>query len=95
MVYNNIAELCKLCGVSEARVETRMRRKGMTLEDALQAPAERVGKYLYNGTIYTVKDLCSAIGVQHRKFINYKADYGESFMYKLGIGHLDIQPYVL
>jgi hypothetical protein len=93
--YNNVAELCKLYGVSEARVGTRMRRKGMTLEKALQAPVERVNKYLYNGTVYTIKELCSAIGVQHRKFINNKAKYGESFMDRMGISHLDIQPYIL
>lgn len=93
--YNNISELCKLCGVSEARVETRIRRKGMTLEDALQAPVERVGKYLYNDTVYSVKELCSVLGIKHRKFIDYKADYGDVFLDKLGISHLGIQPYVL
>lgn len=95
IVYSNVAELCKLYGVSEARVGTRMRRKGMTLEEALQAPVERVGKYLYNGTVYTIKELCSVIGIEHRKFINYKADYGGKFLDKLGIRHLGIQPYVL
>jgi len=93
--YNNVAELCKLYGVSEARVGTRMRRKGMTLEKALQAPVERVNKYLYNDTVYTVKELCSVIGIEHRKFSNYKADYGGKFLDKLGISHLGIQPYVL
>jgi len=93
--YNNVAELCKLYGVSEARVGTRMRRKGMTLEEALQAPVERVGKYLYNDTVYTIKDLCSVIGIKHRKFIKYKAEYGDEFLDKLGISHLGIQPYVL
>ena len=72
-----------------------MRRKGMTLEKALQAPVERVGKYLYNDTVYTVKELCSVIEIEHRKFINYKADYGSKFLDKLGISHLGIQPYVL
>ena len=72
-----------------------MRRKGMTLEKALQAPVERVNKYLYNDTVYTIKELCSVIGIEHRKFINYKADYGGNFLDKLGISHLGIQPYVL
>ena len=93
--YNNVAELCKLCGVSEARVGTRMRRKGMTLEEALQAPVERVGKYLYSGNVYTIKELCNVIGIKHRKFIKYKAEYGDEFLDKLKIGHLGIQPYVL
>lgn len=93
--YNNVAELCKLYGVSEARVGTRMRRKGMTLEEALQAPVERVGKYLYSGNVYTIKELCNVIGIKHRKFIKYKAEYGDEFLDKLKIGHLGIQPYVL
>ena len=95
IVYSNVAELCKLYGVSEARVETRMRRKGMTLEKALQAPVERVGKYLYGGSVYTIKDLCNVVGIKHRKFIKYKAEYGDEFLDKLKIGHLGIQPYVL
>lgn len=95
IVYSNVAELCKLYGVSEARVGTRMRRKGMTLEKALQAPVERVNKYLYNGTVYTIKELCSVINLSQRRFINYKAKYGDTFMDRLGIGHLGIQPYVL
>lgn len=95
VVYSNVAELCKLYGVSEARVEARMRRKGMTLEEALQAPVERVGKYLYNDTVYTIKELCSVINLSQRRFIKYKAKYGDTFMDRLGIGHLDIQPYVL
>ena len=95
IVYSNVAELCKLYGVSEARVGTRMRRKGMTLEKALQAPVERVGKYLYSGNVYTIKELCNVIGIKHRKFIKYKAEYGDEFLDKLKIGHLGIQPYVL
>ena len=95
VVYSNVAELCKLYGVSEARVEARMRRKGMTLEEALQAPVERVGKYLYSGNVYTIKELCNVIGIKHRKFIKYKAEYGDKFLDKLKIGHLGIQPYVL
>ena len=93
--YTTLSELYSMFGVSEARVVTRMQRKGLTLEEALQAPVERVGKYLYNDTVYTVKELCSVIEIEHRKFINYKADYGSKFLDKLGIRHLGIQPYVL
>jgi len=93
--YTTLSELYRVFGVSEARVVTRMKRKGMTLDEALQAPVERVNKYVYNGSVYSVKDLCSAIGIKHRKFIDYKADYGDTFLDKLGISHLGIQPYVL
>lgn len=93
--YKTLVDLCITLNVNESRIRARIKKQGMSLEDALQAPLERVNKWLYEGKVYSVKELCSAIGVQHRKFINYKADYGESFMDKLGIGHLDIQPYVL
>jgi len=93
--YNNLAELYKMFGVSEARVVTRMQRKGMTLEQALQAPVERVNKWLYEGNVYSVKELCDVLGIKHRKFIKYKAEYGDDFLGKLKISHLNIQPYTL
>lgn len=40
-------------------------------------------------------DLCKIIGLSQRKFTDYKIKYGESFMDRLGIGHLNIQPYSL
>lgn len=95
MKYSNLAELYNMFGVSEARVVTRMKRKGMTLEQALQAPVERVNKWSYEGNVYSVKELCGAIGIKHRKFVKYKAEYGDDFLSKLKINHLNIQPYVL
>lgn len=96
--YYSRADLCSILKVSEGRVRMRMKRKGMTLEQALQAPPERVNKYLYNGVVYSIKDLCSLLSgdrVSPRKFNNYKAKYGEIFLEKLGIYGVNIQPYFL
>jgi len=98
VLYHSRAELCAILKVSEDRVRMRMKRKGMTLEQALQAPPERVNKYLYNGVVYSIKDLCSLLSgdrVSPRKFNKYKAKYGEIFLEKLGIYGVDIQPYFL
>lgn len=93
--YKTLVDLCATLNVNVERISGRIKKQGMSLEDALQAPLGRVNKWLYDGEVYSVKELCSAIGLSQRKFINSKAKYGESFMDKLGIGHLDIQPYVL
>lgn len=98
VLYHSRVELCSILKVSEDRVRMRMKRKGMTLEQALQAPPERVNKYLYNGVVYSIKDLCSLLSgdrVSPRKFNKYKAKYGEIFLEKLGIYGVDIQPYFL
>mgnify|MGYP000137201981 FL=1 len=93
--YKTLVDLCATLNVNVERISARIKKQGMSLEEALQAPLGRVNKWLYGGEVYSVKELCSAIGLSQRKFINSKAKYGESFMDKLGIGHLGIQPYVL
>lgn len=93
--YKTLVDLCTTLNVNENRVRARIKKQGMSLEDALQAPLERVNKWLYDGKVYSVKELCETIGLSQRKFINNKAKYGESFTDRMGISHLNIQPYVL
>lgn len=93
--YKTLVELCIALNVNVERIRGRTKKQGMSLEDALQAPLGRVNKWLYAGKVYSVKELCNVIGIKHRKFIKYKAEYGDEFLDKLKVGHLGIQPYVL
>jgi len=93
--YKTLVDLCLTLNVNKERIRARIKKQGMSLEDALQAPLERVNKWVYKGGVYTVRDLCKIIGLSQRKFTDYKIKYGESFMDRLGIGHLNIQPYSL
>jgi len=93
--YKTLVDLCLTLNVNKDRIRARIKKQGMSLEDALQAPLERVNKWIYNGEVYTVRGLCNITGLSQRKFIDYKIKYGESFMDRLGIGHLNIQPYSL
>jgi len=92
--YKTLVDLCITLNINVERIRGRIKKQGMSLEDALQAPLGRVNKWLYDGKVYSVKELCSAIGLSQREFINSKAKYGESFMDRMGISHLDIQPYI-
>lgn len=93
--YKTLVDLCLTLNVNKDRIRARIKKQGMSLEDALQAPLGRVNKWVYKGGVYTVMDLCKIIGLSQRKFTDYKIKYGESFMDRLGIGHLNIQPYSL
>lgn len=90
--YKTLVDLCLTLNVNKDRIRARIKKQGMSLEDALQAPLGRVNKWVYKGGVYTVMDLCKIIGLSQRKFTDYKVKYGESFMDRLGIGHLNIQP---
>lgn len=77
-VTGTVAELCKHFGVPEGAVSTRMARKGMTLEQALTAPREKVKRFAINGEYKTTKDWYEFFGLNAKTVNAYKSKRGLS-----------------
>jgi hypothetical protein len=84
-VTGNIKELCAHFGVSEGAVTTNMLRKGMTLEEALFAPRQRVKRLSINGVYNSPKYWYESFGINAKTANQYKSDkkltFKETFEY--------------
>lgn len=78
-IRGTVKELCEHFNVSYRAVETNMSRKGMTLEQALFAPRQRVKKLSINGVYNTPKYWCEHFNIDPKKFCTWKSKKKRSF----------------
>lgn len=72
-VTGTVGEICKHFGLTETCVSTRMLRKGMTFEEALLVPSERVKVITINGESKSPKVWYEAFGLNARSANSCKA----------------------
>lgn len=72
-------ELCKHFGVTESVINTRMTRKGMTFEEALTNPRQRVNVLTINGERRRPADWMREFGLNPKAVCKYKSDLKCSF----------------
>jgi hypothetical protein len=73
-VTGNIKELCTYFEASEGAVLTNMLRKGMTLEEALFTPRQRVKRLSVNGVYNSPKYWYESFGINPKSANRYKSD---------------------
>lgn len=78
-IRGTIGELCLHFGVSESAVSSRMARQGMTLEQALFAPRQRVKSVIVNGIKMQPKDLYESYGLNPKSAGSWKSKTNSSF----------------
>lgn len=81
-----IIELCEHFGVSLSALDVNMNRKGMTLEEALFAPRQRVKRLGINGVYNTPKYWYESFGIDPKRANGWKANkegrtFKETFEY--------------
>jgi hypothetical protein len=78
-VTGTLTELCAYFEVSESAVQTNMTRKGMSLEEALTSPRQRVKKLSINGVYNSPKYWYENFGINAKRANGYKANNGKTF----------------
>lgn len=69
-----ITEIAKHFGMTKAMLQTRVSRQGLTLEEAVTMPPQRIKYVLLHGERITLKDLLAKYGVGSREFQKTKAN---------------------
>lgn len=85
-VTGTIKELCRYFEVSEGAVSTNMTKKGMTLEEALKSPRQRVKRLAINGVYNSPKYWYESFGINPKRANGWKANkegrtFKETFEY--------------
>lgn len=75
-VSGTIEELCNHFGLSKGCVDSRMARQGVSLEEALTTPRQRLKYIKVDGETLTVKGLCDRLGVDNKLVNAYKNRVG-------------------
>jgi len=87
-VYGTIKELCTHFEASEGAVLTNMGRKGMTLEEALFAPRQRVKRLSINGVYNSPKYWYESFGINAKTANKYKS--GNKLTFKETFEHYGV-----
>lgn len=74
-----ITELCEHFSVSISALEVNMKRKGMTLEEALLAPRQRVKRLSINGVYNSPKYWYESFGINAKRANGWKSKGDRSF----------------
>ena len=78
-ITGNITELCEHFEASLGAVQTNMTKKGMTLEEALFAPRQRVKRLSVNGVYNSPKYWYESFGINARTANSWKSRGDRSF----------------
>lgn len=87
-VYGTIQELCDHFNRSGGAVLSKMSKKGMTLEQAINAPMERVKRISINGVYNTPKYWYESFGLEAKKTNSIKSK--NSFTFKETFEHCGV-----
>lgn len=86
----------KVYNTTENRVKARMTRRGITFEEALQLPKERVSNVVLNGQKMTVRQMWESFGLDPKKANTYKSnDPDRTFMDTLKFYGVDTSSVVI
>lgn len=78
-VYGTIKELCEYFETSEGAVNTNIIKKGMTLEEALFAPRQRVKRMSVNGVYNSPKYWYESFGINAKRANGWKSTNNKTF----------------
>lgn len=78
-VFGTRQEICSHFGLTLSAVETSMKRNGISFEDALLLPRQRVKRVFLNGEAMTTKDMWEYFGVNPKTASNYRSRNKVSF----------------
>jgi hypothetical protein len=72
-VFGTVVELCKHFNVSEDTVAARMYKQGMSLEEALTCPLQRIRWVVLNGNKMSVKSMYESFGLNAKKLNSWRS----------------------
>jgi len=77
--YGTREEICKQLGISLSAVETKMIRKGLSFEEAVKLPRERIKRVVVNGVSMTPKELWETYNIPPKKANEHRVRHNISF----------------